>query len=185
MAQLIGLHEDPGDNYPPFEIEMRRRLWWHICGLESRGAEEGGARQSSIMTDRHVQLPANLNDVDLDPNLNERPEPRTGVTEMTYVLLRWECVRVVFNLVSIRLKHKSAQHDYDVSKVKMEQRAAFKEARKMLEVQYERHCHASRPYDWLCLLWIETMMVSSTHAMFSSLSTNSVLTYSRSRPKLA
>lgn len=36
-SQSFGLHKD-GVHWglSPFEIEMRRRLWWHLCALDSR-----------------------------------------------------------------------------------------------------------------------------------------------------
>ncbi|KAK5164642.1 uncharacterized protein LTR77_009848 [Saxophila tyrrhenica] len=143
MAQLINLHKDPGQDYTPFETEMRRRLWWHICGLESGGAEEGGTRQSSVMDGRNVSMPANLNDIDLDPEATDRPQPRTGVTDMTWALLRWEV---------------TAESNGNQEAIKAEQRQILNTARKKLEDDFVRHLHPSRPMDWLCIAWVEGML---------------------------
>lgn len=161
MAQMIGLQDDPDNVFSPFQVEYRRRLWWHICGLESRGAEEGGARQSSIMEDSHVQLPSNLNDVDLDPDSPERPKPRTGVTEVTFILLRWESVRMIQGLMEVKKKHKASGQAVDIDALKTEQKAVLNESRLRIETFYQRHLHESRAYDWLCLRWIEMMLVSN------------------------
>ena len=164
MAQMMGLQQDPEDAFSPFEAEYRRRLWWHICGLESRGAEEGGARQSSIMEESHVRLPSNLNDVDLDPNARDPPQSRTGVTEVTFVLLRWESVRMIQTLMEIKKKHKAKGQDApDVEAFKADQRKALDEATLRIETYYLRHLHESRPHDWLCIGWIELMMVCIQH----------------------
>ena len=160
MAQLIGLQEDPGDKFSPFEAEMRRRLWWHICGLESRGAEEGGARQSSIMENRNVQLPLNLNDVDLNPDSRERPHPRTGVTDITFALIRWDSLRLVQKLMEIKKRHVGGGRSFNGAKLKEEQLKALDEIKARMDTYYKRYFHGSRPLDWLCMRWIELMSVS-------------------------
>lgn len=161
MAQLIGLHEDPGDAFSPFEAEYRRRLWWHIAGLESRGAEEGGARQNSIMEDRNVRLPTNLNDCDLFPEMKDPPKPRTGVTDATFVLARWESIRTVFALFQAKKKNKATGRALDNPELKEEQRKVIEEHKLRCETYYLRHFDESRPFDWMCTQWIRLMAVSS------------------------
>jgi hypothetical protein len=43
IAQTLGVHRD-GSHFklPPFEIEMRRRLWWQVCILDARSSEDHG-----------------------------------------------------------------------------------------------------------------------------------------------
>jgi hypothetical protein len=43
IAQTLGIHRD-GSHFklPPFEIEMRRRLWWQVCILDARSSEDHG-----------------------------------------------------------------------------------------------------------------------------------------------
>jgi hypothetical protein len=42
LAQSLGLHRD-GEvfNLPPFNVEMRRRLWWQVVTLDVRSSEVG------------------------------------------------------------------------------------------------------------------------------------------------
>jgi hypothetical protein len=43
IAQTLGIHRDGSHfNLAPFEIEMRRRLWWQVCVLDSRSSEDHG-----------------------------------------------------------------------------------------------------------------------------------------------
>lgn len=43
MAQTLGVHRDGAHfNLTPFEIEMRRRLWWQVCILDARASEDHG-----------------------------------------------------------------------------------------------------------------------------------------------
>ena len=158
MAQLIGLHQDPGENFPIFEAEYRRRLWWHICGIESRGAEEGASKQTSIMEGRNVRLPANFNDFDLDPDSTDYVQPRSGTTEMTYCLLRWEIIQLVYRLMSLKKTFKMNGKDDPVA-LKTEQNKILEEGKLKCETHYLRHLHPSRPYDWLCIGWTEGMLV--------------------------
>jgi hypothetical protein len=164
MAQLIGLDKDPEDEYPVFESEMRRRLWWHVCGLESRGAEEGGARKVSIMDEANVQLPSNLNDIDLDPTRTERIEPRQGVTEMTHVLVRFEFMKLIFQMMSTRRKFVPDIMRTNVETMKAEQRKIFESEKARMKSEYLSHLHPSRPMDWLSICWVEGMFVSYTES---------------------
>jgi len=43
IAQTLGIHRD-GSHFDlqPFEIEMRRRLWWQVCILDARSSEDHG-----------------------------------------------------------------------------------------------------------------------------------------------
>ena len=43
IAQTLGIHRD-GSHFglSPFEVEMRRRLWWQICVLDARSSEDHG-----------------------------------------------------------------------------------------------------------------------------------------------
>lgn len=43
IAQTLGIHRD-GSHFglTPFNIEMRRRLWWQVCILDARSSEDHG-----------------------------------------------------------------------------------------------------------------------------------------------
>ncbi|KAK6394708.1 hypothetical protein LTR65_001499 [Meristemomyces frigidus] len=161
MAQLMGMHEDPGEAYTPYEAELRRRLWWHICGLESRGVEEGGTRTSSIMQGHNVQFPANLNDCDLDPRATEVPESRSGVTDITFVRLRWEILRLVHGIFSVRRQKGEDGRPFSSQTLQSEQNKIFVHTKARLETEYASHLHASRPYDWMSLQFLEGMFIKA------------------------
>lgn len=164
MAQLIGLQEDPDEAFLPYEAEMRRRVWWQLCGMESRGAEEGGARASSIMEDRSVKIPLNLLDLDLDPESIERVRPRSGVTDMFFFLIRSELMKCMGELFTLSKNHRSGAIDGDIMKLKKQKLHDF--ARK-LESTYMRHLDESRPYDWLCRGFAVAAFVSTSYCSCS------------------
>lgn len=43
IAQTLGIHRD-GSHFglKPFQVEMRRRLWWQVCILDARSSEDHG-----------------------------------------------------------------------------------------------------------------------------------------------
>jgi hypothetical protein len=91
IAQRMGLHYD-GTTYglPPFEVEMRRRLWWQVVLLDNRAAEVSGAGISILTHSWTTNLPSNVNDSDLFADMRDLPVESTGLTEMVFVLLRCE-----------------------------------------------------------------------------------------------
>ncbi|KAI0390615.1 fungal-specific transcription factor domain-containing protein [Xylariaceae sp. FL0594] len=105
IAQSLGLHRDGTrfENLKPFEIEMRRRLWWSICVLDMRSAEDQGSELTVAERSFDTQFPLNINDGDINPDMVDFPEERVGSTDMTFCLIRYEiCAlsRRVHNTVS-------------------------------------------------------------------------------------
>lgn len=49
ISQTLGIHRD-GSHFglAPFEIEMRRRLWWQVCVLDARASEDHGCDPSIV-----------------------------------------------------------------------------------------------------------------------------------------
>ncbi|EHL02551.1 putative Uncharacterized transcriptional regulatory protein [Glarea lozoyensis 74030] len=95
IAQRMGLNFD-GTAYglPPFETEMRRRLWWQIIFLDSRVGELAGCPPSMLQHLRTTRIPLNVNDSDLFPGMREPPVEHTGITEMIHVLPRCEIIKL-------------------------------------------------------------------------------------------
>jgi hypothetical protein len=91
LATKLGLHQDPASlGLSPFVSEMRRRLWWQICILDVRTAEESDMDPSICEHTFDTKLPANVNDADLDVNMTQLvAEPRRR-TEMSFTLARFE-----------------------------------------------------------------------------------------------
>lgn len=91
IAQSLGLHRD-GSKFglSPFDTEMRRRLWWQLCILDTRAAEDYGSEPSIVDQLFDTEVPLNIDDSDLDPEATEAPIPKTGPSEMTFCLIRFE-----------------------------------------------------------------------------------------------
>jgi hypothetical protein len=119
IAQTLGIHRD-GTHFklPPFEIEMRRRLWWQVCILDARSSEDHGCDPTIVEAQYDTKMvcgsrcpyttviltqtqPLNVNDVDLQPEMKDLPEERTGFTDMTFGLLRFEVANIFRRILYI------------------------------------------------------------------------------------
>lgn len=94
LAQNAGLHRDGTHfNLSPFTMEMRRRLWWSICVLDSRASEDSGYDAAIPLDGVDTQIPLNVDDSELLPNMTELPKPTIGLTSMTFSVVRFEATR--------------------------------------------------------------------------------------------
>lgn len=92
MGQSMGLHRD-GTSFPgltPLEIELRRRVFWALCILDLRSAEDQGTDLTIVSQTYDTEFPLNINDADISEDSKELPQPRQGATEMTFSLVRYE-----------------------------------------------------------------------------------------------
>lgn len=92
IAQSLGLHRDGThfDNISLFEVEMRRRLWWTICVLDHRSAEDAGCEMTVVERSYDTRFPLNVNDNDIGPEMTEFPPERIGPTDISFALIRFE-----------------------------------------------------------------------------------------------
>ncbi|KAL1893344.1 hypothetical protein Sste5346_006522 [Sporothrix stenoceras] len=94
LAQSMGLHRDGSHlKLSPFETEMRLRLWWHLCILDSRAPEDQGLQPTIAVTNWELRIPLNVNDAQLYPEMTELPESSPGWTDMSFFLLQTEACR--------------------------------------------------------------------------------------------
>lgn len=92
VANRMGLHQDAEQfNLPPFEVELRRRLWWQIVIFDKRIAEITGSSITALTTSKgDCKWPLNISDTDLHMNAKDRITPYAGPTEMLFSLTRFE-----------------------------------------------------------------------------------------------
>lgn len=91
LATKLGLHRDPVSlGLPPFMAEMRRRLWWQICILDVRIAEDNDMDPLICEHSFDTKYPSNANDGDLDVNMTEFSRGTSNRTEMLFCLTRFE-----------------------------------------------------------------------------------------------
>lgn len=116
LAQSIGLDRDGACcQLSPFDTEMRLRLWWHLCVLESRAPEDQGFQPSIDLTNRGLRLPLNINDNQIYPEMTQLPVEVDGWTETSFLLIQTEACRLLHPILDITGQH-SADAVLDVTK---------------------------------------------------------------------
>ncbi|KAF5232130.1 hypothetical protein FANTH_13127 [Fusarium anthophilum] len=100
LAVSLGLHMDGLQlkGISPFEIEMRRRVWWHICFLDSRTGDNQVHDAQIPETLFSTKPPSNVNDKDMNHLMTEPVIPREGPTDMSICLVRcrvWQVIRAM------------------------------------------------------------------------------------------
>ncbi|KLU91088.1 hypothetical protein MAPG_09611 [Magnaporthiopsis poae ATCC 64411] len=96
IAQKMGLHRD-GTSFglSPFDIEMRRRLWWQIIMLDARFAFMSGLGHALLPRVWDTKEPRNLNDADLYASAAELPPDRDSPTEMVFCVIQNRLTRFI------------------------------------------------------------------------------------------
>lgn len=89
IAQRLGIHRDGTQmGLPPFEVEMRRRLFYQLMPLDARASQFAGMGAAVWPGDWDTKPPMNVDDADIWPGMGEFPVEKTGATEMVFCLAR-------------------------------------------------------------------------------------------------
>ncbi|KZL81280.1 hypothetical protein CI238_00376 [Colletotrichum incanum] len=91
IAQKMDYHRDGENlNLTPFEIEMRRRIWWQIIQQDAKNCLTSGWSHSLLPTNWDIKTPQNINDADLFPRSLYSSTPRKHPTEMAFCLIGYQ-----------------------------------------------------------------------------------------------
>ncbi|KAM0545991.1 hypothetical protein ACHAPJ_011103 [Fusarium lateritium] len=142
IAQAMGLHRD-GTTFglKPFDIELRRRLWWHICLLDMRSSEFHGYEPIVNEGMFDTKLPLNINDSDMTPQMTEPPVQYEGPTEMTFCLIRCEAMRAGW-----KVGYASPTPHATADGALKDREAVVQDLKSRLEERYLRYCDNSTPF---------------------------------------
>ncbi|KAI5360319.1 hypothetical protein Slin14017_G098800 [Septoria linicola] len=89
IAQRMGLHRDgEAAALPPFEVQMRRRLFYQIIPLDGMASRESGVGIGLLPDQFDTLPPTNVNDSELWPSMTTQPVAHKGATEMVFCLAR-------------------------------------------------------------------------------------------------
>lgn len=149
IAQSLGLHRDGAIfGLCPFDTEMRRRLWWQVCVLDVRAAEDHGTDPSILEPSYDTKMPLNIDDSMLCPEATEPPEPKVGVSELSFCLVRYEICHV-----SRRLNYTPPGSSFCREKARTqtlaEKETIVQECHEMMEKKYLRHFTGAGPLFWV------------------------------------
>ncbi|PGH03576.1 hypothetical protein GX51_04002 [Blastomyces parvus] len=118
-----------------FAKEIHRRLWWQLWYLDRRATEDHGEIPSSCEAIMNPELPLNINDSDLAPNMVGAPRQRNGWTEMSFYLVRLEIARTSSKL--------------DTTASQSRKKVIIKEGWSNIRTSYLVHCDDRQPVPWL------------------------------------
>ncbi|QDS70146.1 hypothetical protein FKW77_005822 [Venturia effusa] len=141
----------------PFETEIRRRIWWQLQMHDFRAAELSGQAKfkNFELDDSTPKKPANVNDSDLSPTMQQAAVDSVKPTEMIYCMLRSDLASFaaaqkakVTKMIgaSITSEEFSAMDDLKMKDL------FIKELEDMIETKYLRFCDPSQPLQFLTLL---------------------------------
>ncbi|KAJ5777526.1 hypothetical protein N7520_000772 [Penicillium odoratum] len=151
IAQAMGLHRDGvAFGLRPLEVEIRRRLWWHICLLDIRSSEFHGCEPIVHESMFDTRMPLNINDSDIKADMTSPPNEREEATEMTFCLIRCEAMRIVWKTgytpPSMQQPRQSAEGLSLTDRV-----ALAGDLQKRLEERYLKHCDKTTPFFQICV----------------------------------
>ena len=158
VGQVMGLSRD-GDflGLPPFESEMRRRIWWQLKFHDFRTAELCGlAKFRDLDTGAdNTKWPTNISDNQLFPGMTSMEPESRGLTDSIFIALRCEFTKFAAARVS-----KFRQQGIDISQWNLDAldndkeqiEISTRELEDALESKYLRYCDPSQPLHLISLL---------------------------------
>ncbi|KAK6221627.1 fungal specific transcription factor domain-containing protein [Colletotrichum tabaci] len=105
MGHAIGLHRDGShfDHLSPYEVEIRRRVWWSLCLVDIRASEDQGTEFTIGDGSFDTKMPLNVNDADLHPGKTDAIVERQYDTDMSFALGSFRTCRVTRQIMAARI----------------------------------------------------------------------------------
>lgn len=159
LAEGMGLHRDGTHQaLPPFDTEMRRRLWWQMKLFDAKIAElAGNARFRNISQDPQLtQMPTNVNDDHLYPGMSSLPDGSTEITSMCFSSLLCEFTHFwTKHAANMRARHgKDATlwDNYGSKSEILEKDEEIDRLEQILQDKYINGCDPTQPAQLLTLM---------------------------------
>lgn len=156
MGQRLGLHRDGSQmGLPLFDMEIRRRIWWQLMPLDIRTAELAGGTASLFARGFDTNLPLNVNDSELNPDMKQLPVEHTGPTEMFFCLMRYNLGRFMRRSTAKSYFGESKVFDDDPPNIQgqdvslAEKDKKINEFEQFLDEHFLKHCDPSVPLHYL------------------------------------
>ncbi|KAM0720277.1 hypothetical protein Q7P37_004413 [Cladosporium fusiforme] len=159
IAQTIGVHRD-GVHFglKPFDVEMRRRLWWQVCILDTRASEDHGCDPTITEQSFDTKMPLNINDVDIGLDMKDFPAEKQGCTDMSFCLIRFEVSNTFRRINYIPPDPPKACTEHLTGITLQEKEKWITECHQRLEERYLKNCDMTVPLYWVTATVARLMM---------------------------
>ena len=140
VSVSMKLHRDGSHftNITPFEVEIRRRLWWQICVIDSRSEDVQVPEYTVSEANFDTEMPANTDDANLDPANSDPPIVAERWTDMTIFLIRCEVWKLARRLQSFTAASPALPPDID------ERLELFQQSQARIENTYLKHLNPNQ-----------------------------------------
>ncbi|KAL2825485.1 hypothetical protein BDW59DRAFT_172346 [Aspergillus cavernicola] len=123
----------------PFDTEICRRLWWHICILDMLCSEDQGVDMQIRPGTFDAQFPFNINGDELEPLMLELPPGEKGFTDITL------CIVTCFMIKEVHLSPQPLNPATSLE----DRENQIKSVGKALHEQYLNHFNLRVPIHWV------------------------------------
>jgi hypothetical protein len=153
IAQRIGLHKDAESlGLPPFDVQMRRRLFCQILPLDGYASQISGTGITLEPGSWNVKEPANLNDDQIWPGMTHTPEEQKGATEMIFFLARAEIGSWYLKAMQGKYDKPPLYNAFSRDGIGADRSDLVDEMESMIEAKYLRYCDLLNPLHTLLLI---------------------------------
>jgi hypothetical protein len=153
IAQRIGLHKDAESlGLPPFDVQMRRRLFCQILPLDGYASQISGTGITLEPGSWNVKQPLNLNDDQIWPGMTHTPEEQKGATEMIFFLARAEIGSWYLKAMQGKYDKPPLYNAFSRDGIGADKSDLVDEMESMIEAKYLRYCDLLNPLHTLLLI---------------------------------
>jgi hypothetical protein len=142
LAQRMGLHRD-GESLglPPFEVQMRRRLFWQLLPLDGYAGQVCGTGISISPNSWDTKPPLNINDDQIFPGMMMQPQEQRGASEMIFCLSRIELSNF-YTRTGVKIKEIGGTIQFkDAEEIER----LIDEVEDLIETKFLRYCDILNP----------------------------------------
>ncbi|OOF90081.1 hypothetical protein ASPCADRAFT_212222 [Aspergillus carbonarius ITEM 5010] len=153
LAQSLALHQDgESRGLSPYDTEMGRRAWWHLCLLDLHASDHQGTEPECLNIPFTTQVPSQINDKCLSPASAQLVTREMGFTDMSFLRMRCDILRTVYRQKHIAKRGRGCSPDQPC-----ECAAQYKVLLSGLQSQLRQeylshyHCDSTLPLSRICI----------------------------------
>ncbi|KAL3456530.1 putative fungal-specific transcription factor [Aspergillus heterothallicus] len=157
LAQRMGLHRGGEESgLSPFEVQMRRRLFWQILPLDSFASQASGVGTTITPDAWDTEPPLNINDDQLSADMTTQPVEQKGATDMIFCLSRL-AIHNFYTRASVQSDNGGKIQFKDSDEIQK----VINQVEDSLETRFLRYCDLLNPLHFLT----SGMVRSATNAI--------------------